>query len=68
MNPADIMRAEAARLRQLAELEEAHARALFARVKSARQAAKALDASADTVQALAQPSAAADYLGPERAT
>lgn len=65
MSPA-ALREEAARLRQLAELEEAHARALFARVKAGRTAAKSLESAAETVESLAQPSAAADYLGPTK--
>lgn len=59
------MREEAARLRQLADLEHAHAQALLERVRSGRKAAGQLDSAADTVEALAKPSAAADYLGPQ---
>lgn len=59
------MREEAARLRQLADIEHAHAQALLERAKQGRKAAGQLDSAADTVDSLAKPSAAADYLGPE---
>lgn len=57
------LRDEAARLRQLADLEEAHARALMERARQSRKAAHGLEHAAGVVEALETPAASADYLG-----
>ncbi len=62
MNP-QALRDEAARLRQLADLEQAHARTLIERARAGRKAADGLEHAAGVVEALEKPSAAADYLG-----